>query len=118
MKRSIAALILVLGACGYSAAAESVRVSRKQLECVRDNAEKYLSVQDDQMTIVLPACPIVDPVEAFRSLAENNAFKRSDDGDEQLDAILTIKKSAFSCVINALKKGNDDPVIVYIDKDC
>lgn len=100
------------------AAAEEYRVYRSQLECVRDNAEKYLDLAGDVITIVLPACPIVDPLEAFRSLAKNNAFKRNDNDHTKIDAIIKVGRTQLLCVLQAIESTTGDPVSISTDGKC
>lgn len=79
-------MALTFFAAPLVASAGEYRFYRSQLECVLANAEKYMNLPGDVITIVLPACPITDPLEAFRSLAQNNAFKRNDNDQVKLDA--------------------------------
>lgn len=118
MNKYIFFMPLFLIASPLSASADEYRVYRSQLECVLANAEKYLNLPGDVITIVLPACPIADALEAFRSLAQNNAFKRDDNDREKLDAILTIKKSQLPCILDMVKSTNADPLEISTDETC
>ncbi|WP_269931352.1 hypothetical protein [Aminobacter sp. HY435] len=112
-----AALIFVLIEPHF-AAADEYRVYRSQLECVRDNAEKYLNQPGDVITIILPACPIVDPLEAFRSLAKNNAFKRNDNDQSKTDAILRIMRNKLPCILKEMDSTAGDPINISTDGAC
>ncbi len=100
------------------ASADEYRVNRSQLNCVRDNIDNYLKTNGDVITIVLPACPIADPLEAYRSLAKNNAFKREDRDQSKLDAIIKIKRTELTCVLKSIDGTIGDPIVISTDKKC
>lgn len=112
-------LIACLTFAGSAAVAQEAklqwRIAEADLKCLRDNLETYLAVGEDQLTIVLPACPEVDFQSALEKMAMASGLTRAP--KPEIRRFVTVTPQELLCLIAQLP-GQDGIVVVDPEALC
>lgn len=121
MLRTHATRLLALAAFANVSAtntvhAEDWRLIRSHLLCIEENIESYLATPNDPITIVLPACPIVDFQEALEQLAEASLVTRDLTTSQPAPrTIISISRRELNCLLQ--KAAAKELEVIEVDPE-
>jgi hypothetical protein len=89
------------------------KVPVEAFQCIRENADSYLSASKEPIIIVVAACPVVDVADALSSTAQNSGLLKVGGGD----SVLILTREELRCLVTTAPEENQDGYVSILKDD-